>query len=91
MEAAVKPIKGVTTSVSVPPLGNVTPTLHISWDSTVIKLTTKSLQENLRTGNPSIEVIGNGDNHITITAWVMKAGDEKIVAGRLKEEFTRAL
>jgi uncharacterized pyridoxal phosphate-dependent enzyme len=91
MERAVKPFKGLTTEVKVPTLGNVTPTLHITWDGTAIKLTTKTLQENLRNGNPSIEVIGNGDNHITITAWVMKAGDEKIVASRLKEEFTKAI
>lgn len=89
MEAAVKSIKGVVTAIKVPPLGNVTPTLHISWDTAVVKHTTKSLQENLRNGNPSIEVIGGGDNHIIITSWVMKPGDEKLVAVRLKEEFTK--
>ncbi|ULQ50722.1 aminotransferase class V-fold PLP-dependent enzyme [Flavihumibacter fluvii] len=91
MEAAVKPLKGIATTIKVPPLGNVTPTLHITWDSSVVKLTTASLQENLRNGNPSIEVIGSGDNHITITAWVMQPGEEKLVAARLKEEFTKAV
>jgi L-seryl-tRNA(Ser) seleniumtransferase len=90
MESGVKGIKGVTTAVKVPPLGNVTPTLHVSWDPAVVKLTTKSLQENLRNGNPSVEVIVGGDNHIVITSWVMKAGDDKIVARRLKEEFSKA-
>jgi uncharacterized pyridoxal phosphate-dependent enzyme len=90
MEASVKSIRGVVTAIKVPPLGNVTPTLHISWESSLVKLTTKSLQENLRNGNPSIEVIGGGDNHIVITSWVMKPGEEKLVAARLKEEFSKA-
>ncbi len=89
METAVKSIKGVVTAIKVPPLGNVTPTLHITWDNNLVKMTTKSLQENLRNGNPSIEVIGGGDNHIIITSWVMKPGDEKLVAARLKEEFSK--
>lgn len=91
MEKAVKNMRGVTTSIKVPPLGNVTPTLHITWDPAQVKLTTKTLQENLRNGSPSIEIIGGGDNHIVLTAWVMKPGDEKLVAARLKEEFTRAI
>jgi uncharacterized pyridoxal phosphate-dependent enzyme len=89
IEAGVKSFKGVTTSVKVPPLGNVTPTLHISWDAASVNCSTQKMQENLRNGAPSIEVIGNGDNHISITAWVMQPGDEKIVAVRLKEEFSK--
>jgi L-seryl-tRNA(Ser) seleniumtransferase len=61
--------------------------LYVSWDATKIKLTTKDLQERLRTGNPSIEVVG-GENGISMTAWMMKPGEEKIVAKRLKEELS---
>jgi L-seryl-tRNA(Ser) seleniumtransferase len=91
IENAVKGISGITTEVKVPPLGNVTPTLHVMWDSNKVKLTTKELQEKLRTGNPSIEVVGAEDeNHISMTTWVMKPGEDKIVATRLKEELTKA-
>ena len=90
IENKVKPIKGVTPKVTVPPLGNVTPTLNITWDNTIVKLTTKDMQEKLRKGDPSIEVIGIGDNTIQITAWVMKSGEEKIVARRVAEELTNA-
>ena len=85
IENAVKGTNGVTTKITVPALGNVTPTLEVSWDTTVIKMTTKDLQEKLRNGNPSIEVIGHGDNAINITVWVMRPGQEKIVAKKLKE------
>ena len=85
IENAVKGTNGVTTKITVPALVNVTPTLEVSWDTTVIKMTTKDLQEKLRNGNPSIEVIGHGDNAINITVWVMRPGQEKIVAKKLKE------
>jgi len=88
IENAVKGINGVTTKVFVPPLGNITPTLEVSWDVTVIKMATKDLQDKLRNGNPSIEVMGRSDNAITITVWVMKPGQEKIVARKLKEALS---
>ena len=90
IEDKVKPLKGVTTRVTVPPLGNITPTLAISWDNTVVKMSAKDLQEKLRHGTPSIEVGGVHDNTISITVWVMKPGEEKIVARRLVEELTKA-
>lgn len=90
IESAVKSINGVTTKVHVPPLGNITPTLAITWDPNVIKFSTKDLQEKLRNGNPSIEVGGGRENGINVTVWVMKPGQEKIVAKRLKEELSSA-
>ena len=90
MENAAKSVNGISTNVTVPKLGNITPTLEISWNDK-IKLTSKDLQERLRKGNPSIEVVGGKENSISITAWVMKPGDEKIVARRLKEELSAAV
>ena len=90
MENAAKSVAGVTTKVTVPPLGNVTPTLDISWDVTKIKLTGKELQEKLRNGNPSIEIGGTHDNGINSTVWMLKPGQEKIVAARIKEELQKA-
>jgi uncharacterized pyridoxal phosphate-dependent enzyme len=90
IESAVKNINGITTEVKVPTLGNVTPTLHVTWDAGKIKLTTKELQERLRNGNPSIEIVGNEEAHISITSWVMKSGEEKKVAKRLKEVLSAA-
>ena len=83
-------MNGITTEIKVPTLGNVTPTLHVTWDSSIVKITTKELQERLRNGNPSIEIVGNEEGHISITSWVMKAGEEKKVAKRLKEELSLA-
>ncbi len=84
---AAKSVKGVTVESYAPPLGNHTPSLRVSWDTT--KLTPKALQEALRNGNPSIEVVGEPTG-ISMTAWMLKPGEEKIVASRLKEELTKA-
>jgi L-seryl-tRNA(Ser) seleniumtransferase len=91
IENTIKPINGVTTTVAVPPLGNITPTLKIAWDNSKIKIATKDLQEQLRKGDPSIEVGGGGENTFNVTAWMLKPGQEKIVARRIKEELTKAI
>ena len=91
IENAVKKINGVSTKVTVPPIANVTPTLSISWDSNIVKVSRNDLQERLRKGEPSIEMMGGKDNSVTITAWMLKQGEDKIVAARLTEEFKKAL
>jgi uncharacterized pyridoxal phosphate-dependent enzyme len=87
---AAKSVAGVTTEVNVPELGNHTPTLKISWDPAKVSLPVQLLQENLRKGNPSIEIMPADKNSLTITTWMLKPGEEKIVASRLKEELSKA-
>jgi len=87
---AVKPVKGVTAEIKVPALGNITPTLHISWDPQTVNLTGKDLQERMRNGEPSIEVGDVQERQIAVTVWMLKPGQEKIVATRLREELSRA-
>ncbi len=86
IEEAARSVSGARTKIFVPPLGNITPTLEVSWDKP--GLIAKDLQEKLRMGSPSIEVISQHENSINITVWVMKPGDEKIVARRLKEDLS---
>jgi len=91
MATAAKAVKGVTTEVKVPSLGNVTPTLHIKWDSNTVKISGKELQKRLRDGSPSIEVGGSSKSTLTLTAWMLKPGQEKIVARRLREELSKVV
>ena len=88
---AVQSVAGVSASATVPPLGNVTPTLEISWDSNKIKLPGKELQLQLRNGMPSIEIGGVHDNGIVVTVWMLKPGQEKIVAARIKDALSKAV
>jgi uncharacterized pyridoxal phosphate-dependent enzyme len=90
IENAVKKIAGITTEIYVPPLGNHTPTLRITWDTTAVKLSDKELREALRKSNPSIELGGGTANSVNVTVFMLKPGQEKIVASRLKEELSKA-
>ncbi len=89
MEKGAKSVPGVTTTVTVPPVANITPTLTISWDMTKIKVDANEIRNRLRKGNPSIEMMGGKEN-LVITSWMMRDGEDKIVAGRLVEELKKA-
>ncbi len=90
IDKTVKAVQGVNTEVHVPPLGNHTPTLRITWDNTKVKISDKQLRDALRNSSPSIEVGGGNANSINVTVFMLKPGQEKIVASRIKEEFSRA-
>jgi len=87
---SVRSIAGVTTEVNVPPLGNHTPTLKIEWDTNKVKIAAKDLREKLRNASPSIEVGGGSENSVSVTVFMLKPEQEKIVASRLKEVLTQA-
>ncbi|CAG4999241.1 D-glucosaminate-6-phosphate ammonia lyase [Dyadobacter sp. CECT 9275] len=55
IENAVKSIPGISTKITIPELGNITPTLTVAWDDKLIRLTGRQLRDKLRFGNPSIE------------------------------------
>jgi L-seryl-tRNA(Ser) seleniumtransferase len=89
IENAAKKVNGITTKVTIPLVANVTPTLNISWDFNKVKLTRDEMIEKLKNGNPSVAVMGGGDYGITITVWMLKPGQEKIVAKRVQEELKK--
>ena len=90
IENAARRVSGVTSEVTIPPIANHTPTLNLSWDINKVKVTRDEFQERLRMGNPSIEVRGGNDNSIIITVFMLKPGQEKIVASRIREELIKA-
>lgn len=87
---AVKKVNGVTSVVTVPPIANHTPKITISWDQTKIKVTPRDVMKRLQEGTPSIETMGGRDG-IDITVFMLKPGEEKIVARRLQEELSKAM
>jgi L-seryl-tRNA(Ser) seleniumtransferase len=90
IETAAKNVGGVTTTVTVPPIANHTPSLNIAWDINKVKVTRNDFQERLRNGNPSIEVMGGKDNSVNLTVFMLKPGQDKIVAARIQEELRKA-
>ncbi len=88
----IKSIPGVSTSTHIPATeDNKMPTLKVTWDPNKIKLTNVEMGERLRKGNPSVEVISwEAPNTLRCGMHVLEAGEEKIVASRLKEELLKA-
>lgn len=88
---AIKSIPGVSTETFIPPTDNNMPTLKVTWDPAKIKLTNTEMGERLRNGNPSVEVISwEAPNSLRCGMHVLEAGEDKIVASRLKEELLKA-
>jgi len=89
IENAAKKVDGVKVNVSVPPIANHTPKITISWDPNKLKITSNQLRKNLQDGSPSIEVMIE-PNAINITVFMLKNGEDKIVAKRVQEELAKA-
>ena len=90
---AVKNINGVTTEINIPPIANHSPSLQITWDGSKVKTNPTDLGDKLRHGSPSIEVVSwekEKENTIRVTVFMLKPGQEKIVATRIKEELMAA-
>lgn len=91
IEEAVKSVPGVNTEVFVPAIDNHVPSLRISWDAAKVKITKEKFAENLRMGDPSVEVISwEPDSMIRVNVFMLQKGEDKIVAKRIKEELLKA-
>ena len=91
---AVKRLDGVKTNLREPRgLSNRSPGLGISWNTAKLGITGEQVSELLYKGEPRIALGGGGarmrtadtDTGISVTAYMMQPGDEKIVAKRIVE------
>ena len=89
----VSQIDGVITALREPTgLSNRSPSLSISWDPSKLHITGEEVAEELARNKPRI-ALGSGGGpgsqtdvgatSISVTAWMMQPGDDKIVAERL--------
>jgi D-glucosaminate-6-phosphate ammonia-lyase len=85
-------IAGVKTSVREPAgLSNKSPSLTITWDPSKLQIAGDEVAEELARTKPRIAVGGDtrgsdaepGTTSISVTAWMMQPGDDKIVAERI--------
>jgi uncharacterized pyridoxal phosphate-dependent enzyme len=80
---AVASVPGVTAEIHVPEVANHVPHVRISWNADEKKITTRDVITTMRDGEPSIRVRG-GRQGLDIGVWMMKPGEAKIVATRLR-------
>lgn len=60
-------VPGVTTDIAIPKGGNSYPTLSVSWDEAKFGLTVDQCAEQLRAGEPRIEVLTNNNPSLLTT------------------------
>ncbi|HEY1008680.1 MAG TPA: PLP-dependent transferase [Daejeonella sp.] len=98
----VSSIEGVTATIRQPTgLGNRTPNLNISWDPNKFNATGSDIATYLSTTKPRIAMSAGGGGRgaaaaasstpttsISIAAWMMQPGDDKIVGDRVHAALT---
>jgi len=77
-------VPGVTADIFVPEVANHVPHVRISWDAAAKGMTPADAVNRLRAGEPSIGTRSEGDA-VVIGVWMMRPGEEKIVARRLRD------
>lgn len=75
----------VETEVYVPEIANKVPHLRLRWDHGRLGVTPEQVHKRMSEGEPRIELHSEVEDSITVGVWMMREGDDKIVAERLSE------
>jgi L-seryl-tRNA(Ser) seleniumtransferase len=87
IQKGVSDVPGVTAEIFVPDVANHVPHVRISRDASG-KMTAAEVVRALRDGEPSIATRSEG-GAVVVGVWMMRPGEEKIVARRLREVLLR--
>src|SRR5688572_7967627 len=77
-------VPGVRAEIFVPEVANHVPHVRISWDAAAKGMTAADVVRTLRDGEPSIGTRSEGAT-VVVGVWMMRPGEEKIVARRLRQ------
>jgi L-seryl-tRNA(Ser) seleniumtransferase len=102
----VETVPGVTTSIEIPVGSNSYPTLTVNWDEAAFGLTVAQCVDELRGGEPCIELLStqgnrsllpplrkadaNTVNKLQVVSMTLQPGEELIVGRRLREVLNKA-
>lgn len=80
-------IPGVRTETFLPQIANEVPHLRIQWDQEQIRVSPDALKQQLRDGDPSIEVVPDEyvPAAVEIASWMLQEGEAEIVGGRIAQ------
>ena len=81
----VSKVAGVTTEMFAPPLHYHVPHLRIRLNETAVKIRPREVRRQLREGEPSIELRSSPDDRLELGVWMLRPGEERIVADRIRE------
>jgi D-glucosaminate-6-phosphate ammonia-lyase len=80
-------VAGVKAEIFVPEIANHVPHVRVTWDGGT-RAAAAAVVNAMRDGEPSI-AIRNEEAALVIGVWMMRNGEEKVVARRLKEALER--
>ena len=83
-------VKGVTVETDVPEIANHVPQFVATWDEGDKKLTAKQVHEQLQAGEPPVYVLLTGPGKLTVSVWMMRGDEHRIVARRLRDILAAA-
>jgi len=82
-------VPGVTAEIFVPDVANHVPHVRVTWDKAKLSTKPETIVQAMRDGEPSI-VIRSENDALIIGVWMLRAGEDRIVARRLREALTHA-
>jgi L-seryl-tRNA(Ser) seleniumtransferase len=97
-----KSVPGLQSRIAIPPVANRIPHLVLTYDQARVKITPTAVANELRHGSPCIELnpaTGQRNSHgvtgdedaIVVGVWMLRPGEEMIVAQKLHEVLTNAI
>jgi D-glucosaminate-6-phosphate ammonia-lyase len=91
IRTAASKLPGVDAEIFVPQIANQCPHVRISWDQKRYPVKPQDLMQQLRDGEPSIELVPAPyrDGTIEIASWMLQAGDAAIINRRIREILTK--
>jgi L-seryl-tRNA(Ser) seleniumtransferase len=84
---SVTAVPGVEAEIFVPEVANHVPHVRITWDPARVGIDPEEVVRLLRDGQPSIRV--RPGREIIVGVWMMRPGEDQIVARRLREALER--
>ena len=84
---SVTAVPGVEAEIFVPEVANHVPHVRITWDPARVGVDPEEVVRLLRDGQPSIRV--RPGREIVVGVWMMRPGEDQIVARRLREALER--
>ncbi|MBA2301445.1 MAG: aminotransferase class V-fold PLP-dependent enzyme [Acidobacteria bacterium] len=81
-------VPGVQAEVFVPEVANHVPHVRVTWDAAKLGITPEEAITQLRDGQPSIRVRPSTEE-LVVGVWMMKPGEDGVVARRLREVLQR--
>ena len=79
-------VPGVKAEIFVPEVANHVPHVRVTWDAASKPLKAAAVVKAMQDGEPSIAIRSEGES-LVIGVWMMRSGEEKIVARRLRQEL----